>query len=71
MEDIGMIEAEGIPEKNLYRTLLGNYYNKEDALAARNEVRARGFDRAYIVKYQDGKRVAIKVFDTYKRTSGI
>lgn len=62
VEDIGTVEAEGIPDRGLVRILLGNYYNKEDAIAARDEVRSEGFDRAYVVKYKDGQRVAIKVF---------
>ncbi len=62
MNDIGTVEVEGIPEKSLVRILLGNYFNKEDAIAAREEARNRGFGRAYVVKYQDGQRKAIKVF---------
>ncbi len=62
MEDIGGIETEYISSKDLVRIMLGNYYNKEDAVAARDEVRARGYDRAYVVKYVDGKRKGIKVF---------
>ncbi len=62
MEDIGSIETEYIPNKDLVRIMLGNYYNKEDAIAAREEARSRGYDRAYVVKYKDGVRKAIKVF---------
>jgi hypothetical protein len=62
VKSLGIVESEGIPERSLIRILLGNYYNKEDAIAVRNEVRSKGFNRAYVVKYKDGQRVSIKVF---------
>jgi hypothetical protein len=62
VEDIGTVESEGIPDRGLVRILLGNYYNKEDAIAARDEARDKGFDRAYVVRYINGKRAGIKVF---------
>ncbi len=62
VESIGRIETEYIHEKDLVRIMLGNYYNKEDAIAARNEARDKGYTRAYTVKYVDGVRKGIKVF---------
>ncbi len=62
MQDIGSVESEYIPDRDLVRIMLGNYFNKEDAIAAREEARARGYDRAYVVKYVNGVRKRIKVF---------
>ncbi len=60
--DLGSVEGERTEDGRYVRVLVGNFYSRDEAVNAREEIRSRGYDRAYIVEYRDGVRKRIKVF---------
>lgn len=53
----GEIEAEVLPGNNLYRILVGVYQNLDETIKVNKEVQQNGFQRAFIVRYEDGVRL--------------
>jgi hypothetical protein len=51
------MDYELIIDKRITRALLGDYFTRAEVEAALAEVADRGFDDAFIVKYEDGERV--------------
>lgn len=54
---MGEIEAEALPGNNLYRILIGVYQNLDETIKVNKEVQQNGFQRAFIVRYEDGVRL--------------
>lgn len=62
VSSLGELEQESVPDdRGLIRILLGTY-DREQAFGLLDEVKGKGFQRAFIVKYVDGVRTKI-----YKR----
>ncbi|MEZ4909606.1 MAG: hypothetical protein R2774_01965 [Saprospiraceae bacterium] len=57
VESIGTIETEYFPNKSVYRYVLGNYTDKESAIADVNRIRQLGFRDAFIAVYHNDIRV--------------
>ncbi len=58
IEEWGELETEYIIEKKLTRVLLARFFSLEEAEAVLEEVRkVPPFERAFIVKYEDGERI--------------
>lgn len=55
-KSIGRIDTEELLSKGLTRILIADFFSENDAISAMESLREMGFDRAYIVKYQDGER---------------
>ncbi|PHN05099.1 hypothetical protein [Flavilitoribacter nigricans] len=51
------VETEPVPNSDLQRVLLGPYNSLEWAKANLRDVQENGFEKAFIVEYEDGKRV--------------
>lgn len=56
-EGQGVIETESLPGKSIYRVLVGVYENLEDTKRIQQLATGAGFDRAFIVRYEDGVRL--------------
>ena len=54
--ELGEIQLEKVEGKNLTRVMVVTYNNLQDAKSALVALNSRGFDRAYIVRYENGKR---------------
>jgi len=46
--------------KNIYRYFYGNTSSYEAIVLMKNEARAKGYKKAYIVAYKNGKKIAVK-----------
>ncbi|MEM9886522.1 MAG: hypothetical protein AAF849_11575 [Bacteroidota bacterium] len=57
IQGMDRMDYEVIVDKDITRTLLGDYFQLELAQQALEEVGKRGFDDAFIVEYKDGERV--------------
>jgi hypothetical protein len=57
IRDMDRMDYELIIDKRITRALLGDYFTRAEVEAALAEVADRGFDDAFIVKYEDGERV--------------
>ena len=57
VKDLGRLDTEFIVDRKLYRVLLADYGTEEEAKEVLKKVKTRGFEGAYIVKYQDGQRM--------------
>ena len=55
-KSIGRIDKEELLSKGLVRMLVADFFSENDAISAMESLREMGFDRAYVVKYQDGER---------------
>lgn len=53
------IQTEFIVDKKLTRVLIGDFFTKEEALAALEQVQSKGFERAFVVQYEDGERLGL------------
>ncbi len=60
IEGLGNIVTEHIPEKDLLRIMIADFYSLSEARKIMYQARKRGFDRAYIAIYKDGSRVGIR-----------
>ncbi len=57
---LGRLDTERIIERGLVRVLLADYYSRDEALKVMEEVsQYSAFEKAFIVKYVDGRRVGI------------
>jgi N-acetylmuramoyl-L-alanine amidase len=56
----GMIDVEMIPSGKWYKYFVGNYTTYDEALTRQTEVREKGYDTAFMVAYEDGKKVDVK-----------
>ena len=56
VRSLGRLDTELIVNRNLNRVLLGDFFSKEEAIAAMDRVRSSGFPDAYMVRYEDGAR---------------
>ncbi|MEM1327073.1 MAG: hypothetical protein AAGI23_14020 [Bacteroidota bacterium] len=57
VENMERLDYEVIIDRRITRALLGDYFTRAEVEAALAEVQTRGFDDAFIVKYEDGERV--------------
>lgn len=57
LQGLGTLNSEFLVERSLHRVLLGSYASLEEAQIAMEQARANGFNRAFMVEYQDGERV--------------
>jgi hypothetical protein len=57
IKTLGEIEVEALPGNNLYRILIGVYQNLDETIKVNKEVQQNGFQRAFIVRYEDGVRL--------------
>lgn len=53
------LQTEFIVEKKLTRVLVGDFFTKEEAMAALEQVQSKGFERAFVVQYEDGERFGL------------
>jgi hypothetical protein len=53
------VEAQQIPEKNLYRYFSGRFDNYADALIRRNTIRSEFYNDAFIKSYKDGEEIEL------------
>lgn len=53
---IGRIDTEQLLSKGLTRVLIADFFSENEAISAMESLREMGFNRAYVVKYQDGVR---------------
>lgn len=53
---VGRIDTEELLAKGLTRVLVADYFSESEAISAMESLHGMGFDRAFIVKYQDGER---------------
>ena len=56
----GMIDVEMSPSGKWYKYFVGNYSTYDEALLRQSEVREKGYDTAFMVAYEDGKKVDVK-----------
>ncbi len=56
LTNVGTLESEALPERNLIRVLVGTFFNDADAKQALDNVQRSGFPSAYLVRYDDGTR---------------
>ena len=56
----GMIDVEMIPSGKWYKYFVGNYNSYDEAHLRQAEVREKGYDTAFMVEYEDGKKVDVK-----------
>jgi N-acetylmuramoyl-L-alanine amidase len=61
----GMLDVEMIPSGKWFKYFVGNYSSYEDAKDRQTEVREKGYDTAFMVAYEDGKKVDVK-YAAYK-----
>ena len=57
LQDLGSIEREIVPGRNLTRYLIGNFYGLNEAKNKLSMVKRRGFDRAFIAVYVENARI--------------
>ncbi len=56
----GMVDVEMIPSGKWYKYFVGNYTSYDDAKERQTEVREKGYDTAFMVAYENGKKVDVK-----------
>jgi hypothetical protein len=52
----GRIDTEYILNKGLTRVLIAEFFSFDEAKILLRDIQRQGFDRAFIVKYQNGER---------------
>ncbi|MBK6902185.1 MAG: PD40 domain-containing protein [Saprospirales bacterium] len=57
LKDIGAVQTEEVPGKDLFRVLVGDFDNLEDAKKGQTKAVGKGFKGAIIVLYESGKRI--------------
>ncbi|MEM0993925.1 MAG: hypothetical protein AAGI49_12880 [Bacteroidota bacterium] len=57
VQGMDRMDHEVIVDKDITRTLIGDYFDLEAAKAALSEVQVNGFEDAFIVRYKDGERM--------------
>lgn len=55
----GMVDVEMIPSGKWFKYFVGKYPTYEEAKARQTEVREKGYDTAFMVAYEDGKKVDV------------
>ena len=53
---LGSLETEALPDRNLNRVLVANFFTPQEAQTALQRARAMGFESAYVVQYDNGVR---------------
>lgn len=53
---LGSLETEALPDRNLNRVLVANFFTPAEARTALQRARAMGFESAYVVQYDNGVR---------------
>lgn len=56
LEDLGKIQVQYMPNQKIYRVLITEFYSKSDAKRAMRQAHKRGFSRAFMAQYNNGKR---------------
>jgi len=56
VQALGRMDTEYILSKGLHRVLIGDFFSEGEAIQAMEQARAVGYDRAFIVRYDDGTR---------------
>ena len=56
----GMNDVEMIPSGKWFKYCVGSYSSYDDAKARQTEVREKGYDTAFMVAYENGKKVDVK-----------
>lgn len=56
IRNMGRLDTELILDKGLTRVLLADFFSMQDAFDALSQVKSAGFDRAFVVKYENGER---------------
>ncbi len=56
VKETGQLQTEFIVDKKLTRVLIGDYFTKEEVMTALDRVKQQGFEKAFIVQYEDGER---------------
>lgn len=55
--ELGRLDTEYIVDKALTRVLLADFFSEDEARDMLSTVQDNGFERAFIVKYEDGNRI--------------
>ena len=53
---LGTLETESLPDRNLNRVLVANFFTPAEAKTALDRAKAMGFENAYVVRYDNGIR---------------
>ncbi len=56
----GMNDVEMIPSGKWFKYFVGSYSSYDDAKSRQTEVREKGYDTAFMVAYENGKKVDVK-----------
>ncbi len=56
LRTMGTIETEVLPNRNLTRVLLANFFSQQEAQSALQQARNAGFGSAFLVRYDNGIR---------------
>ena len=57
VKDLARIDTEYFAEQDVTRVLLSDFFSDREASKMLKKVKERGFEGAFIVKYQDGQRI--------------
>ena len=57
VEHIGDVQKEYIIDRGIMRYMVSSYFNLDDAYLALNNIRSGGYPTAFLVQYENGKRV--------------
>jgi len=56
IQALGRMDTEYILAKGLHRVLIGDFFSEGEAIQALEQARSLGYNRAFIVRYDDGTR---------------